>query len=70
MISLSIQHHNHKVTLHRNATDIRVRLYLQNRLVGSTIVDDLPFHVLADRAHAWLRQRDWPTPADLNSLNP
>lgn len=67
---ISIQHHNHKVTLTRNATHVDVRLYVHNRLIGQHTVDDLPFHVLADRAHAWVRQRDWPTPADLNSLNP
>lgn len=65
---LSVQHHNHKVVLTATPDGVRASLFVTNRLVGELVIVGHPFHVLADRAHAWVRQRDWPQPADLVHL--
>ena len=67
---ISIQHQNHKVTLERTDAGVSVGLYLGGKFVSGTLVTDQPFHVVADRAYGWVRQRTWPEPADLVHLNP
>lgn len=64
----AVQHHNHKVTLLRTNAGVVVRYLKKDRLVSEKTIDDVPFHVLLDRAYNWVHEQDWPAPADLVHL--
>lgn len=63
-----VQRNGHRVVLTRTDSGVVVRHSVMGREVSRETIDNVPFHVLLDRACGWVRDATPPVPADLAKL--